>query len=45
MTNIKSNLEEDPESVRNEFNKFVMVIANAMSEKNEQEELNIMKQS
>lgn len=45
MNSIKSDLEDDPESVRQEFNNFVVNVARAMSEKNEQDELNIMKQS
>lgn len=45
MANIRSNLEEDPETVKQEFNKFVETVANAISEKNEQDELNIVKGS
>lgn len=45
MANIKCNIEQDSDTVKSEFNRFVESVANAMSEKNEQEELNIMKQS
>lgn len=45
MANIKCNVEEDGDMVKTEFNRFIENVANAMSEKNEQEELNIMKQS
>lgn len=45
MANIKCNIEEDGDTVKHEFNRFIESVANAMSEKNEQEELSIMKQS
>lgn len=45
MANIKCNIEEDGDTVKHEFNRFIENMANAMSEKNEQEELSIMKQS
>ena len=45
MTNIKSNIDADPDAVKVDFNKFLENVGNAMSEKNEQEELNIVKES
>lgn len=45
MANIKCNLEDDSDSVRRQFNLYLSSLVNAMSDKNEQEELNIMKQS
>lgn len=45
MSNIKSNIDEDPDGVKQEFNKFLENVSKAMSDKNEQEELNIVKES
>ncbi|KAF6031998.1 IFT22 [Bugula neritina] len=45
IQHIKSNIEEDGDTVKMEFTKFIESIANALSEKNEQDELNIVKES
>ena len=45
MTNIKSDIDDDPDGVKRDFNKFLENVSNAMSEKNEQDELNIVKES
>ncbi|XP_067950755.1 intraflagellar transport protein 22 homolog isoform X2 [Watersipora subatra] len=45
MTSIKSNIDGEPEAVKQDFNRFLENVGNAMSEKNEQEELNIVRES
>lgn len=45
INSIKSNIDEDPDTVKRDFNSFLDKVAVAMSDKNEQDELNIVKES
>ncbi|KAK7087143.1 intraflagellar transport protein 22 homolog isoform X2 [Littorina saxatilis] len=44
MQKIETNIEDDPESVRIAFNRFLTMIVSALSKHREKEELNIMNQ-
>ena len=44
MPRVETNIEEDPESTRVAFNRFLQMIVSALSQHREKEELSIMNQ-